>query len=358
MAAPFTLKTPKPRRGILSRLTGNKEGAVDEINNVFARASAIAKVTPHQIRTACEKHGVKLEKISADARSALYEKYVAFAFEDKVVTDDELAALERTQDLLQLTKAAVQRAYWDPILELFGHDVDEAISNGSLAAGDRERLSQLERDLRIPAEQAKRIYDARAGKKVEIYVAEIIEDAKISPEEETKLKAMCQSLDVDINWSGDSLETFERFKTNWKLEHGELEPVPIDINLQKKESCYATREVSWYEIRKVTKRINYSGPTARLRIMKGVYWRVGSVGVQRVSEDVMSHIDSGTVYLTNKRVVFMGSKGNKTIRLPRILDYDVHTNGVSIEKDAGKSPFLEFEDLPEQFGIVVGARAQ
>ena len=33
--------------------------------------------------------------------------------------------------------------------------------------------------------------------------------------------------------------------------------------------------------RAVTKRINYSGPTARLKIVKGVYYRVGSISPQK-----------------------------------------------------------------------------
>lgn len=88
--------------------------------------------------------------------------------------------------------------------------------------------------------------------------------------------------------------------------------------------------------------------------MKGVYWRVGNVAINRVSEDVMTHVDSGRAYLTNKRVVFMGTKGNKSIRLAKILDYEVYTNGVTIQKDAGKNPFLAFDEQPEQFAVLLG----
>ncbi|HXV62559.1 MAG TPA: hypothetical protein VEK15_17805, partial [Vicinamibacteria bacterium] len=284
----------------------------------------------------------------------MYEAYVAFAFRDRVVTEDELDTLRALQRLLLLDEALIQRAYWDPILEMYGRQVDQLIADGRLTAEGRVALSKLKTDLRIPEEQAKRVYDARTGKRVEDFVAEIIEDKKVSPEEERELHAMCESLDVKINWSGDSGETFARFRENWQLEHGQLTEIDVPINIQKKEACYAVREVEWYETRRVTKRIGYSGPTARLRIMKGVYWRVGSIGVQPVSEDVMAHIDSGTVYLTNKRIIFIGETSNKTIRLSRILDYEVYTNGITLQKDAGKSPFLEFTDRPEQFGVLLG----
>ena len=85
-----------------------------------------------------------------------------------------------------------------------------------------------------------------------------------------------------LDWAS-SEPVYARFKENWQLEHGELVPLDVGINLQKKESCFAARDVEWHETRRVTKRIKYSGPTARLRIMKGVYWRVGDIGIQRIS---------------------------------------------------------------------------
>lgn len=349
MAAPFLLKNAQARGGLLRRLTGNKERAVDEINNVFARSSSLSEVAQNEVIAACEKHGAKLGKLSPESRSSLYEKYAAFAFRDKKVTDDELASLSQLQRLLDLSDDAVQRAYWDPVLELFGKEVDALIGTGRLNEVSQSRLRQVQKDLRIPAEPAKRIYDARAGKKVEECVKEIVEDKKISPEEEKELQEMCRSLDVRLDW-GDLEHVYARFKENWQLEYGPLQPVDTEIKLQKRESCFATRDVAWHETRRRTTRVGYSGPTARLRIMKGVYWRVGNVGVQRVSEDVMTHIDSGTVYLTTKRLIFMGTKGNKTIRFPKILDYEIYSNGLSIQKDAGESPFLEFQDQPEQFG--------
>jgi hypothetical protein len=353
MAAPFVLKNTKAKTGLLARFTGNKDGALVQINNLFARATSLAAITRTQVDEACEKHGVKLEKISLEARSALYEKYASFAFRDKIVTDDELASLKRLQGLLYLNDAAVQRSYWDPILELYGNEVDELIADGRLTDENRARLRTLEKDLRIPYQQAKRVYDARAGKKVKDLAVEIIQDKKISPDEENELQEICKSLDVDLDW-GDSASVYARLRENWQLEHGELVPLVADINLQRKEACFAVRDVEWHETRRVTKRIGYSGPTARLRIMKGVYWRVGNVAINRVSEDVMTHVDSGRAYLTNKRVVFMGTKGNKSIRLAKILDYEVYTNGVTIQKDAGKNPFLAFDEQPEQFAVLLG----
>jgi hypothetical protein len=75
--------------------------------------------------------------------------------------------------------------------------------------------------------------------------------------------------------------------------------------------------------------------------------------VQRVSEDIWQTIDSGSMYLTNKRLIFMGQKGNKTIPINKILDFKPFKNGVDIQKDSGKSPFLQFEKNVDVFSAIL-----
>jgi hypothetical protein len=80
---------------------------------------------------------------------------------------------------------------------------------------------------------------------------------------------------------------------------------------------------------------------------------MGQVGVQRLSEDVLTKIDSGIIYLTSKRLLFQGGRGNKTVRLGSIFDFTPYTNGVDIQKDAGKSPFLEFDNQVDVFALIL-----
>ncbi len=40
----------------------------------------------------------------------------------------------------------------------------------------------------------------------------------------------------------------------------------------------------------------------------------------------------------------MGDRGNKTIRLNKILDIKPYKNGEDIQKETGRSPFLEFSE--------------
>ncbi len=145
----------------------------------------------------------------------------------------------------------------------------------------------------------------------------------------------------------------QRLKLYWLIENGQIPVLEVDLNLQRGEECYFITDVQWYEQRAVTQRVNYHGPTARIKITKGVYYHVGSIAPQRVSAEEWKQIDTGRVYLTNKRLIFMGSKKNSNIKLSRILSFTPYTDGVGLEKDAGRSPMLQFKTDVNVFSMIL-----
>ena len=49
----------------------------------------------------------------------------------------------------------------------------------------------------------------------------------------------------------------------------------------------------------------------------------------------------------------MGKKGNKTIAINKSLDIEPFKNGVFIQKESGKGPFLEFSDNVDIFSMIL-----
>ena len=49
----------------------------------------------------------------------------------------------------------------------------------------------------------------------------------------------------------------------------------------------------------------------------------------------------------------MGGRGNKTIRLNKILDIKPYKNGVDVQKETGRSPFLEFSENVDIFSMML-----
>ncbi len=125
-----------------------------------------------------------------------------------------------------------------------------------------------------------------------------------------------------------------------QIEDGDLPSVTVPILLQRGEACHFSCAAAHHEIKTVTKRINYHGPTASIKIMKGVRWRFGSISVQRVSTDVMTQLDTGNLYITSKRIFFDGTKKNASILLGKITNFTVFKDGLQVEKEAGTDSYF------------------
>jgi hypothetical protein len=131
-----------------------------------------------------------------------------------------------------------------------------------------------------------------------------------------------------------------RYKLFWKIENEDIPVIDVDVNLQKSEVCYFHEYANWYEYRTVTHRTNYGVTTARIKIMKGVYYRVGSIKTSPVKSEELKLIKLGDLYLTNKRIIFVGNSKNSTIHINKILSFTPYSDGLTIEKETGKSPTI------------------
>jgi hypothetical protein len=148
----------------------------------------------------------------------------------------------------------------------------------------------------------------------------------------------------------------ERFRLLAHIEAGQYPVIQTSVALQKGEECHFSASAEWAEMRTVTQRINYSGVTGSLRIMKGVRYRVGSISPHRITRDVLTRLDSGEFLLTSKRIIFRGHKGNKVLPYSGILGFEVYSDGLKIEKASGKPPYLIFEGDMELAATILSSR--
>ncbi|HET8964452.1 MAG TPA: hypothetical protein VFM99_11160, partial [Chitinophagales bacterium] len=199
------------------------------------------------------------------------------------------------------------------------------------------------KNLLISNETADSILEKESKAILTKFIDGAISDERLSDKEESRINEIAQNLNIEINHSDKTRAQLDKFKLYWQIENGDIPTLISPINIQKSENLHFQTQVKWLEQRTITKRIDYGGPTARIRLAKGVYYRIGSIQAKRVTEDVWKTIDMGTLYLTNKRLIFMGNKGNKTIRIDKVLDFKPFKDGVDLQKETGKSPFLEFE---------------
>jgi hypothetical protein len=121
-------------------------------------------------------------------------------------------------------------------------------------------------------------------------------------------------------------------------------PIEVNINLPKGEFCYFQEKADLYEEKNVTKRISYHGPTLRLKILPGVYYRAGNLGIGNKTEKEFVKIDTGVLYISSERLLFYGSANNKIINYKDIIDFNFHDKGIEIIKDSGNHQYFELKN--------------
>lgn len=124
------------------------------------------------------------------------------------------------------------------------------------------------------------------------------------------------------------------------------------IILKKKEELQlALSNISLLEPRAV-RTGGYGGPS--FRVAKGVYFRVG--GFRSESHEELRNIDQGTLTLTNKRLVFSGTKRTINIDLGKIVSVEPYSDGVALRR-SGKEKTQYFTGIDQaEFTITVGGR--
>ena len=352
--SPF-VEQPLANPNILQRVLGRqpKFNAVVELCNVLA-ARGVQSVTDEDVDDFSKKYSVNLlEKFRTELLD-LYRQYLAYCLSDRHLTDEEVGDLAHLKRLFGITDTETTELHNEISSAIYKESLEAAIADGRLDQDEKDFLKMLQSEIGIPESVADEIYAQSAKARLEAYLAEAIDDSRLSPDEERELEQIAQSLGAEIKFEGELKTTLEKYRLFWQIENGDVPTIQADINLQRNEECYFKCDVDWYEHRRQTRRIRYAGPTARIRLAKGIYYRAGDLGFQKVSEDVSVKIDTGPVYVTSKRLLFRGQRKNKTIRLSKIIDFTPYVNGVQIEKDAGKSPFLAFERDVDLFSVILG----
>ena len=330
-----------------------RRNAIAEIRDLLIESDRVQDVEPEAVQAVADRYGVRLHKDLASEREAIYREYLSDCLADRRLDEGELQALRHLQQLLALTDPAADRLRAEAVEAIYHASVAQAVEDGRVSDDETAALLRLRADLTLDTQRAEQIYADIANKRMQLAYDRALADERLSPQEDAELKEIARSLNVTVKTDGNSRRTLDRYRLFWLIENGDVPPVDPGIKLYRGEKCYAMREVEWRELRRVTTGISYAGPTARIRMAKGVYWRMGHLRGMRHSSEMLMPVDAGTLYVTTKRLIFMGRLGNKTIRLNRILTFEPYSDGIEIKKDAGRSPVLLFSDDVEMFAALL-----
>lgn len=354
---PFTPQKYIPKT-FWQKITGSQppENALRELVNHLSAASAVTGVSLRIPDIISAKYKFDLRERFRSQLEQLFVSFIDAALADDEYTSQEQEEIEHLRRLFGITEDRYAQLWIESASKFYGGLVADTIKNGSITTDDRSWLSEIAHNLGLSESLCSQIYKKKAHAVVQKYVDVALADGKLSPEEDARIAQICRSLDVNIKLSHADELALERMRRMWRIAHGEMEVVDTRINLQSKEVCYLAREAEWHETRRQRVAAAYSGPTMRLKIADGLYWRTGAIGIKPITRDALVRIDAGRIHITNKRLLFTGFLKNTSIKLDRILDFTRYSDGVKIDKDAGKNPVLIFDDDIDVFCAIL-ARA-
>ncbi len=184
-------------------------------------------------------------------------------------------------------------------------------------------------------EEAKKIFGSVLYKAINNYISKAISDGKWSPEEEEMLFRFSEEFGVKVHLNSQMQELFERLRFVWKVQNDALEPIPVRISLKRGEKAFFKAPAEFLKWSKKVKYHGYAGPHLTFRVAKGIYLTYGGYKRKKEVVEEITKVDNGTIYITNKRLIFLGRKKTVSVNYSKILNLELDGNRLTVFKDSG-----------------------
>ncbi|MBR6154875.1 MAG: hypothetical protein IKQ43_10620 [Treponema sp.] len=324
-----------------------KQNYLIELENLLCKnEDDVLSIKMSDVNSLKNKYKIK-DKLYQYEREFLLDRFISRCLWDERLSDSEKKQLSHLANILDVSEEYMNKRVAEEGKIILRKKVKLVIADNKIENSEKEELDALEKEFNISENDYMEILSKEVSAKLQEYVNAIILKRRMSPEEEAKFNEMVAGMHVNLKLSENGLSRFRKY---WEIENSDLIPIQSPINIQKGENLFFSDKIEWFEERTRTTSVSYGGIGTRFKICKGVYLRAGSIAPSRNTEQYMKLIDTGIIYFTNKRIIFMGQHSNKVIMYSKILSFTTFSNGVEIDKETGKKPFIKTKDS-ELMGI-------
>lgn len=320
-------------------------GSLAALLNLLAAAKDVGEVTEADLARIVAKHRHDPRVWSEPRLRTLYAEFLARCLADSRLDEHELRSLEHLRRLFRLNDHAVERAHAAGLREAYRREV----ADGRLGEQERAFLEELERRLKLPHHVARRIYEDEARGRLRAALNEAVRDERLTDEEHADLVAMAANLGVSLAADELSRRSYERLRLYWIIENGELHGLPCLPRLAAGEKCVAVRRGAWWEAGKA----NGTVPPDPLVTARAVHLRPATVRRRLTGVDSGRRLDRGRVYLTTRRVLFIGRMRTLNLSLRHIVGLRPFADGVELELLEGTPPFLAMRRDVDLFALLL-----
>ena len=183
--------------------------------------------------------------------------------------------------------------------------------------------------------------------KVEAFLfTKVNDDEALDPSEIEEVITYSKRLNVTEFDSKEKIrEDYDYYITNWELDNKVFKGIQSDFMLDKTELCiYKVEKCELVKRKSVTRSVSYGGASYRMKLGKGLSYRVGHTSVSTQKETIEVSEGYGLLNVTTKRILFKGKEGVVTINTNTIVDMEPFKDAVIIHKTTGKPISLNTAD--------------
>jgi hypothetical protein len=286
------------------------ENFVLEINNLLA-AKRIAEITDDEITKIHSRYGPKLFLEYRLNMEEFYAVYLNYCLRDYKLTKSKIEDLIKLKHILCLYNGTVHTIHAKIGVLVYEVYFSNTIHKGKIQEEDNIILRNLKSQLKLPNEETETIEKNVVDKFMNSCIAAILKENSFSPDHQAEWDKLREL----FKWENLNLKkevALQHAKENWRLERSSLQSVEVDVTLTKGEVCYyMLNEIQWHETR-----VHQGSPYLKL-------------------------IDSGNLYITTKRIFFVGEAKSTSIKLQEIVLMNLLKDGLEIKRNEGKSPVIK-----------------
>lgn len=158
--------------GPFTRLLGRraKGGAIQEIEDLLARAERVSDVAAEQLTELAERHGLDLSRRMRTPRKNLYRRFLEHCLVDQALSAEETDDLAHLRMILQLQELDAARVHDEVARAVYGHAIDHVLEDHRLDPDEAEFLKRLRDELEIPEEVGKELLQEGEARARERYL--------------------------------------------------------------------------------------------------------------------------------------------------------------------------------------------
>lgn len=226
-------------------------------------------------------------------------------------------------------------------LKKYQESISSFLSDSELSVEENDKLGEIQKEFGLSLEDVSSIHKTSVAS----VFSNISSDKRITDDEKNALEKLLNHFNLSKSDIAFNQDSFNKYYTLALIDKGVLPKIDnaqaeVNIVFKDGEVLHWAVAGSLMKRKKVTTRVNYGGFTGSVKIMKGVRYRVGSIGVSSVSKEILDKEDSGVFYVTNQRIGYMGYRKQFSFPFKKIGSLELRSDGLHIFKDGKEAPYI------------------